>query len=230
MNPELFGIEHILYIIISTIIGSGIILLSIKYKNDENKKNIILKVLGILLFISIMVNRLSQVFRYDNVRWYCIIPDSYCGMTSLVLSLAVIFGKKDNAALHFVWLMGIFGGISTVIYATFVGQGPTIFYLPTISGLIHHSFSAILTIVILIYKCINITYKKWYYTLFGFTAYITVGAFLMYVFNMSDAFHIAEPLLPGTPLTAWVMGPIYAVAYGIILLVVEIIRKNKLAK
>lgn len=230
MNPELFGIEHILYIIISTLIGSGIILLSIKYKNDENKKNIILKVLGILLFISIMVNRLSQVFRYDNVRWYCIIPDSYCGMTSLVLSLAVIFGKKDNAVLHFVWLMGIFGGISTVIYATFVGQGPTIFYLPTISGLIHHSFSAILTIVILIYKCINITYKKWYYTLFGFTAYITVGAFLMYVFNMSDAFHIAEPLLPGTPLTAWVMGPIYAVAYGIILLVVEIIRKNKLAK
>lgn len=230
MNPELFGIEHILYIIISTLFGSGIILLSIKYKNDENKKNIILKVLGILLFISIMVNRLSQVFRYDNVRWYCIIPDSYCGMTSLVLSLAVIFGKKDNAVLHFVWLMGIFGGISTVIYATFVGQGPTIFYLPTISGLIHHSFSAILTIVILIYKYINITYKKWYYTLFGFTAYITVGAFLMYVFDMSDAFHIAEPLLPGTPLTAWVMGPIYAVAYGIILLVVEIIRKNKLAK
>jgi len=230
MNPELFGIEHILYIIISILIGSGIILLSIKYKNDENKKNIILKVLGILLFISIMVNRLSQVFRYDNVRWYCIIPDSYCGMTSLVLSLAVIFGKKDNAVLHFVWLMGIFGGISTVIYATFVGQGPTIFYLPTISGLIHHSLSAILTIVILIYKCINITYKKWYYTLFGFTAYITVGAFLMYVFDMSDAFHIAEPLLPGTPLTAWVMGPIYAVAYGIILLVVEIIRKNKLAK
>ena len=126
--------------------------------------------------------------------------------------------------------MGIFGGISTVIYATFVGQGPTIFYLPTISGLIHHSFSAILTIVVLIYKCISITYKKWYYTLFGFTAYITVGALLMYVFNMSDAFHIAEPLLPGTPLTAWVMGPIYAVAYGIILFIVEIIRTKKLVK
>ena len=230
MSPELFGIEHILYIIISTLIGSGIVLFSIKYKNDEKKSNIILKVLGILLFISIMINRLSQVFRYDDVKWYLIIPDSYCGMTSLVLSLAVIFGKKDNAALHFVWLMGIFGGISTVIYATFVGQGPTIFYLPTISGLIHHSFSAILTIVVLIYKYISITYKKWYYTLFGFTAYITVGALLMYVFNMNDAFHIAEPLLPGTPLTAWVMGPIYAVAYGIILFIVEIIRTKKLVR
>ena len=41
MNPELFGIEHILYIIISTLIGSGIILLSIKYKNDESIISII---------------------------------------------------------------------------------------------------------------------------------------------------------------------------------------------
>ena len=94
MRPELFGIEHILYIIISTLIGSGIVLFSIKYKNDEKKSNIILKVLGSLLFISIMINRLSQVFRYDDVKWYLIIPESYCGMTSLVLSLAVIFGKK----------------------------------------------------------------------------------------------------------------------------------------
>lgn len=79
------------------------------------------------MFISIMINHLSQVFRYEEIRWYAIIPDSYCGMTSLVLSLAVIFGKKDNCVLHFTWLLGIFGGISTVIYATFVGQGPTIF-------------------------------------------------------------------------------------------------------
>jgi hypothetical protein len=173
-----------------------------------------------------MTNRLSQVFRYDEVRWYCIIPDSYCGMTSLVLALAVIFGKKDNNVLHFVWLLGLFGGISTVIYATFVDQGPTIFYLPTISGLLHHSFSALLVVLLLVFKQINITYKKWYCTLFGFTAYLTIGAFLMQVFNMSDAFHIAEPLLPGTPLTTWVMAPMYVGAYALILLIIELIRKQ----
>ena len=227
MSPELFGIEHILYIIISTLIGSGIVLFSIKYKNDEKKSNIILKVLGSLLFISIMINRLSQVFRYDDVKWYLIIPDSYCGMTSLVLSLAVIFGKKNNCVYHFVWLLGLFGGISTVIYATFVGQDSSFFYIPTITGLLHHSFSAALVVALLMFKQIDITYKKWYCTLFGFTSYLTVGAFLMHTFNLSDAFHIAEPLLPGTPLTAWFMAPIYAVSYALILFIIELIKKTK---
>ena len=76
-----------------------------------------------------MTNRLSQVFRYENVRWHLIIPDSYCGMTSLVLALAVLFGKKDNNVYHFVWLLGLFGGISTVIYATFVSQNSSFFYI-----------------------------------------------------------------------------------------------------
>ena len=228
MNPQLFGIEHILYIIISTIIGSIIILLSYKFAKEEKIKTILLKIIAILLFISIMGNRLSQVFRYDTTRWYCILPDSYCGMTSLVLSLSVIFGKKNNCVLHFVWLLALFGGISTVIYATFVGQGPTIFYLPTITGLLHHSFSALLIIELLMFKQIDITYKKWYYTLFGFTCYLTVGAFLMSTFDVSDAFHIVEPLLEGTKLTAWVMAPMYALAYAIILLIIELIKKKKI--
>lgn len=230
MPAELFGIEHILYIIISTVICGSFVVLAYKFAKKENIKVIILKVVGILLFISIMTNRLSQVFRYSDTRWYLIIPDSYCGMTSLVLSLAVIFGKKDNCVLHFVWLLGIFGGISTVIYATFVGQGPTIFYLPTISGLLHHSFSATLVVMLLLFKQINITYKKWYYSLFGFTCYLTIGAFLMSVFGMSDAFHIAEPLISGTNLTTWVMAPMYAVGYALILIIVEILKKKKIIK
>ena len=230
MGPKLFGLEHIIYIVVSTIIGVITLLCASRYIKKDKNQTIFLKSLAFLLFISIITNRLSQVFRYDDVRWYCIIPDSFCGMTSLVLSLGVMFGKKDNAILHFVWLLGIFGGISTVIYATFVGQGDSIFYLPTISGLVHHSFSAILVVALFMFKYINVTYKKWYYTLFGFTCYLTVGAFLMQTFEMSDAFHIAEPLLPGTPLTAWVMAPMYAFAYAVILFAFEIVRKRKKIK
>ena len=227
MTPELFGIEHILYIVISTIIGGVGLFLAYKYAKDEKKQSIILKIIAVLLFISVMTNRISQVFRYEEVRWYCIIPDSYCAMTSLVLSIVVLFGKKNNSAYHFLWLLGLFGGISTVIYAAFVGQGPTIFYIPTITGLLHHSFSAILVVALLMFKQIDITYKKWYCTLFGFTSYLTVGAFLMHTFNLSDAFHIAEPLLPNTPLTAWVMGPMYAAAYAVILFAIEIYKKKR---
>lgn len=227
MAPQLFGVEHILYIVISTVLCGGGLFLAKKYALTQRSQRVVLKILAVLLFIAIMTNRLSQVFRYGDVRWYAIIPDSYCGMTSLLLSLAVLFGKRNNAALHFLWHLGLFGGISTAVYATFVGQGPTIFYLPTISGLLHHSLSATLVIALLMFGQIDITYKKWYYTFFGFTSYISLGAFMMQVFDLSDAFHIAEPLLPDTPLTAWVMAPMYAVAYALILLGVEIGKRRK---
>lgn len=227
MAPQLFGIEHITYIIISTLVGGIGMLFAYKYAKNEKTQNIILKCLAAALFISVMTNRLSQVFRYDTVRLYCIIPDSFCAMTSLVLSLAVLFGKKNNNVYHFVWLLGLFGGISTVIYATFVDQHPSFFYIPTFTGLLHHSFSAIVVVALLMFKQINITYKKWYCTFFGFTSYLTLGAFLMHTFDLSDAFHIAEPLLPNTPLTAWVMAPMYVTAYAIILLVIELVRKYK---
>lgn len=227
MAPELFGIEHILYIIISTIVGGATIFFAYKYAKEEKTKLIILKILAALLFVSVMTNRISQVFRYETIRWYCIIPDSFCAMTSVVLSLAVLFGKKDNCAYHFTWLLGLFGGVSTVIYATFVGQDASFFYIPTITGLLHHSLSAMVVVALLLFKQIDITYKKWYCTLFGFTSYLTLGAFLMHTFDLSDAFHIAEPLLPGTPLTAWFMAPIYAVAYAVILLVIELFKRRK---
>lgn len=230
MEPQLFGIEHILYIIITSVLGAAVLLSGKRFAKTEKTRVIILKVLAALLLVAIITNRLSQVFRYESVEWHLIIPDSICGMTSLVLSVAVLFGKKDTTALHAVWLVGIFGGISTVIYATFLGQGPTIFYLPTISGLVHHSLSAMLVVGILMYGYLKITYKKWYSAFFGLTFYISVGAFLMNVFGMRDAFHLAEPLLEGTPLTIWVMAPIYAVCYAVILAVTETVRKYKTKK
>lgn len=230
MVPQVYGLEHILYMVITTAIAIPGLICAKKFAKSEKAQLIILKSLAAGLLVSILANRLSQVFRYDNTRWDCIIPDSFCGMSSLVLALAVLIGKKDNPVLHFVWLLGLFGGISTVVYPTFVSQSSSIFYLPTISGLLHHSFSAVVVIALLMFKQIHITYKKWYYTLFGFTCYLTVGAFLMGVFHYNDAFHIVEPLLPGTPFTAWVMAPIYAAAYAIILYVIEVVRKYQTKK
>jgi len=102
-----------------------------------------------------------------------------------------------------------------------------VFYLPTISGLLHHSFSAIVGITVLQFGWMRVTYKKWYCTLFGFTCYLTVGAFLIGCLGISDAFHIYTPLLDGTPLTTWVMAPIYAICYALILLIIELVRKKQ---
>jgi hypothetical protein len=227
MPAVVFGKEHWIYLAIFVLFSLVILMLGKKYAKCERSQAIFLKSLALALFATILMNRLSQVFRYDMIRWEQIIPDSFCGMSSLVLSLAVLLGKKKNPVLHFVWFLALIGGMITMAYPSFLEQGPTIFYLPTISGLLHHSFAIIMVVALLLFDQIQITYKKWYYSIFGFTCYLTVGAFLMSVFHVSDAFHIVEPMLSGTPLTVWVVAPIYAVGYGSVLAIIELVRRKK---
>lgn len=227
MDLNVFGGVHLLYLGITLPISALVLFLAIKYAKTEKSQNIVLKSIAALLFIWIIINRLSQVYRYDNVRWEQIIPDSFCGMTSLVLSLAVLFGKKDNPVYHFVWLLGLVGSVITVFYPTFLDQGPTVFYLPTISGLLHHSVTLVMVLALLLFNQIHITYKKWYCTFFGFTAYLSVGAFQMAVLGFSDAFHIVEPMLEDTFLTAWGIAPIYFSAYAALLAVIELVRRKR---
>ncbi|MBO5312791.1 MAG: YwaF family protein [Clostridia bacterium] len=227
MDLSVFGSVHLIYLFITIPLSVAGLFLAKRYARTEKSQSIVLKSIAVLLLIWILINRLSQVFRYSDTRWEQIIPDSFCGMTSLALSLAVLFGKKDNVAYHFLWLLGLVGATITIFNPTFLDQGASVFYLPTISGLLHHSVCLVMVCALLLFKQIHITYKKWYCTLFGFTSYLTLGAFQMSVFGFSDSFHIAEPILSDTPLTAWVMAPIYAVSYAIVLLVIELARRYK---
>lgn len=172
MDLRVFGTVHLIYLVVTilpSVIGS---LLAKKYAKTEKAQSIVLKSLGGLLLIWILINRLSQVYRYSDVRWEQIIPDSFCGMTSLVLALSVLLGKKDNCVYHFTWFLGLVGALITVLDPTFLAQGPSVFYLPTISGLLHHSLALVVVGALLIFDQIQITYKKWYHTFFGFTAYL----------------------------------------------------------
>ena len=228
MDLRVFGLVHWIYLLITIPASVLGLFFAKKYAKSEKSQKIILKSIAGMLFVWIVINRLSQVFRYGQVRWEQIIPDSFCGMTSLVLSLAVLLGKKDNVVLHFTWFLSLVGAVITILYPTFLGQGPTVFYLPTISGLLHHSLALVMVAALLLFNQIHITYKKWYCSLFGFTAYFTVGAFQMSVFGFADAFHIVEPMLEGTPLTAWVVAPIYVAGYSLVLLIIELVRRRKL--
>ena len=195
MDLNVFGGVHIIYLLITLPLSAIGLYFAKKYAKTEKSQQIVLKSIAAMLLIWIVINRLSQVFRYSTVRWEQIIPDSFCGMTSLVLSLSVLFGKKDNVVYHFVWSLGIVGALITIFYPTFLDQGPSVFYLPTISGLLHHSLTLVMIGALFLFDQIYVTYKKWYCTLFGFTSYLTVGAFQMAVFGFEDSFHIAEPLL-----------------------------------
>ena len=218
MFPQVFGIEHCLYLAIFSALSVAGLICAKKYAKSQLSQTLILKGLAVALFVSVLLNRLAKVFDGDEPYWVGLIPDSFCSASSFLLSLTVIFGKKDNCIYHFVWLLALFGGAATMVYPAFLSYNPSFFCLPTISGLLHHSFCVVLVIALFMFKQISVTHKKWYYTLFGFTCYLTLGAFLMGFFGLPDAFHIVEPLIPNTPLTAWVMAPMYAVGYALVLL------------
>ena len=230
MNPEVFGIEHLLYLFIFSALTVVFLICVHKFAKSSKTQTIILKITAAILFITVLLNRLAKVFDYDDPYWVALIPDSFCAMSSVLLSLTVLFGKKNNCIYHFVWLLALFGGVSTMIYPAFVSYNSSFFHLATITGLLHHSFSVVVVILLFMFKQISVTYKKWYYTFFGFTCYLTLGAFLMGYFGLSDAFHIVEPLISDTPLTAWVMAPMYAVGYAIVLFAFEFFKKHPLIK
>ena len=229
MNPQVFGKEHLIYVIVSIIVTLAVCILSKLFIKTEKAKTIFIKISGLILFIIIFSNRLALVFEYDKANWMKLITDSFCSTSSYVLSLALLIGKRNNNVLHFIWLVALAGGAITTFYPNFIDQNPSFMYPPTILGMMHHTWSAIVVILMFLHGYLNLTYKKWYCTLIGFMAYLSYGAFLMCVLKFNNPFYMTGPAIDGTIFTAWVIAPIYIVVYSLIMLVVEIIR-TKLKK
>lgn len=224
MNPQVFGWQHLTYLavmILLMIVGGVLIKL---YAKSEKSKIITVKVIAGVLLALILWNRIAIAVSGKN--WLRLIPDTFCGMSSLVLSLAVLIGKKDNNVLHFVFYIAFVGDILTIIYPDFVDQDPSFFYPNTISGLLHHTVGLFLCIVLLITNYFTPNYKKWPCLVIGFLSYITFGAFLMSVFGYGNVFYINEPILPDTPLTVWLLAVIFIAAYILFFVIYEYFKKK----
>ena len=227
MNPQVFGKEHLIYISISIVVAFLTCFLTKMFIKSEKGKTIVIKSAAAILFLIIFTNRLALVFEYENVRWIKLLTDSFCSTSSYVLSLALLIGKKNNKVLHFIWLVALAGGVITTFYPNFIGQHPSFMYPPTILGMMHHTWSAIVVILMFMFGYLELKYKKWYCTLIGFMAYLSYGSFLMCVLDIGNPFYMTEPALDGTVFTVWVIAPIYIVVYALIILIVELVRLFK---
>ena len=118
--------------------------------------------MAFILFLSILANRLGIVWANELDISY-LIPTSQCGFSSLALSLIVMFGKKNNLALHSVWYISIIGAIITFFYPDFIGQNKSIFYINTFTGLLNHNMSLLLCLTLLVSKWFVPTIKKFNY-------------------------------------------------------------------
>lgn len=214
---HVYGIEHILYLLFSICLVVGVTLFAKRKIKTEKGLQLLIRLCGLVLFAMILYNRLSICV--NSQYWYApengvfgrfqlILPNSFCGVTSLCLSLAVMFGRRDNIALHALTYLGLLGGLLTLAYPDFIGQDPSFFYSCTISGLLHHTMAVVLSVLMLSTGYVRPDFKKWYALPICFCIYITYGLFLVRVLSYGDAFYIYTEILDGTSLNWWTMAVI----------------------
>ena len=223
-NPQVFGWEHLTFLAVFIVFMIASLLLVKFFAKNEKVQDIVVRCAGVLLLIFIMWNRIAICISHQRATY--LIPDSFCGMSSLVLALAVTFGRRNNNVLHFVFYFAILGNVLSMFYPDFIGQASSIFYSNTISGLLHHSFGFLVCVLLCMVGWFKPNYKKSGNIVIGFMAYITIGAFMMSVFDYSDAFYINNPILSGTPLTVWVLIPIFVALYTLFMVSYGLIRRK----
>ena len=126
--------------------------------------------------------------------------------------------KKDNFVYHSIGYLGLLGGAITLLYPDFIGQSTSVFYLPTISGLIHHTVMLFLVILLFVTKQFNPTIKKYHYLPLGLCVVMTFGLAiyeLCYEKYGLGAMEIGSEFIEGTGLTWIVVGLIFITLHAI---------------
>ena len=210
--PKIFGLEHIIYMVITFAMSIAGLILIKKFCKTEKSQKIAVKIAGTVLFVTILVNRLC-VYLWQMAEGntaYPYLPVSLCATVSLLLGFATIVCKKDSSILHFLTYTAIFTGLISTVYPTYIGQGSTIFFPSTITSLLHHSMSWFVAILILELGWIKPNIKKWYAWPLGYCGLITYGVFTLKMLGKSyDSMNINSPLLKGTFLNWFYLGLLF---------------------
>lgn len=215
--PKVFGIEHILFILVFSVISVAGLVLIRKFCKTEKNKNLSVLIVASLLLAAVIFNRIS--ISAVSGKWLDLIPNTFCGFTSFSFAIfALVIKDKNHPIFHFYIYMALIAGALSTIYPDYIGQASSIWYSKTISGLLHHAIAFDLALLILLTGKFMPDLKKWYCMPLGFVSYITFGLFLNQVFGMSNAMNINKPFVADTPFTWYLVGPlVYIVQIGFLL-------------
>lgn len=232
MPPKLYGTEHIVYLVCALCVIVAVVLVVQYVCKSEKQRTIALKVVAGLLLLWIVINRISlAVWKQSALQ---LLPNSYCGMSSLLLSLAVLILKPRNKTYDFLFWLELVGGIATIFYPNFISQADTFWFVPTISGFVHHTLGVLLCIMLVQCGHFRPSLKRWKMFPIGLSIYTIYGLFLYDVLGIPDTMQIDKPLIDGTPLSWWFMLIVGTAAIVVFLVIYELIvkriNKNKQAK
>jgi hypothetical protein len=226
--PQIFGIEHILYLLVTFVMITGLTILIQKKAHTEKQKETAIKLIGVGLLLAILWNRTSISFLRNG--WISFLPGTFCGASSFALAIAVLVCKKNSPVFHSVAYTGLLGSILTIVYPDFIGQDVSFFYPMTISGLVHHTITFFLVFIMIRTGYLKPELKKWVLLPLGLSVYMVYGLFLITVLGYGDAMYIYHPILEGTILDWDVLGAIFLVLHGGFLVMWEFLEKRFLNK
>ncbi|MFA6801745.1 MAG: hypothetical protein WCR19_06515 [Acholeplasmataceae bacterium] len=224
--PQVFGWQHLSYDFVAIVFMVVGLIYIYRHVKSEKQIRLLVQVIGAVLLAAILWNRISVCYLRDGFSNF--LPSTYCGITSLALSIAAIFLKKNHAIFHALTYVGLMGGLLTLIYPDFIGQADSIWYSMTISGLLHHTIMVFLVLVMFMTGYVVPSFKKWYILPIGLSFYIVLGVILMTEFGYSDAMYIFEPALEGTIFNYLGLGCIFLPVHAIFLWIWDHYLKFKL--
>lgn len=228
--PHVYGWEHIVYLSIFLIISVATLVLIYYKVKKEKTVDIIVKALGGLLLCCLIANRISLIEYYGSPM--ALIPNTFCGTTSLVFALCAIFCKRGHLTFNFCVYAGFWGGVLGTFYPNFVSQDVSFLYAPTITGLLHHSVCIYLAVLMLMTGFFKPSIGKFYAYPLGFCLIMCYGVFLFDALDISESMYILAPIVKGTILTWYTVGPVLVLAnLGLVVLYEKVIvpklQKNK---
>lgn len=227
--PKIFGWQHIVYLIVACALCIGAIFIIRKFCKTEKQQRLAIQIYSAILLVFILANRIL-IAAVQQHRFLAVIPNSFCGITSLCFAICGLCCKKDDKFLHWIVYCGLLGGLLTMIYPDFIGQAPSIFYHLTITGLVHHTLAFFLGVTMISIGWFKPSLKRWAWLPLGLTSMMTYGQFLITTGIHSDAMYINEPLISGTPFTWWFTGILFLVLHIVMILIFEYVYLRKSGK
>lgn len=215
--PHVYGWEHIVYLVLFWAAFGGTLAAILLKVKSEKTLEIIIKSLGGFLLVLIIWNRISiAVFRQNAWR---LIPDSFCGVSSLCLAICALVCKRDALPFHCLCYIAFWGGAITTFYPDFLGQASSFLFPATISGLLHHGVAMYIAVVLVVTGYVKPSLKKFYAFPVGLCIIMCYGLFLIDALKFGSAMYIGKPLIPNTFVTWYVVaalliGASYAAVWG----------------